>query len=123
MHFLEAANDNRPKPPERPFVKAIIHCRPLGGARDEPGVPQDFQVLGRRGLGNREVFHNIRGDTSRVGLKKLHDLEAYAVPEGLEHRNKTVLVRAGDIEAADRIRKGSWSRHGATTQIYVMSLG
>lgn len=61
-------------------------------------------MLGNGGLGKRKESDDVACDAAGMGDKKLYDLEANGVSQGLEHGDKTLFFLAFDVEAAAGVR-------------------
>ena len=62
-------------------------------------------MLGSRRLRDGQIVDNITGDAAGVGDQELHNLEADRVTQGFKHRNKPILVDAGNVECTTRLGK------------------
>ena len=124
--MLEDAFNDRSKPPNGVRIELVIDSRSIHNAFDPAGVAQHLEVLRRCCLCDRQGINDVTGDAAGMCDQKFHDLEADRIPESFEHDHQSILVNAGNIERATRLRDrfiGSHNLYRIFTILYPIAIG
>lgn len=91
---LEDIFDDGPKPTYGFSIELVIDGWSIHYAFDPASVTKHFEMLGSGCLRDGQVFNNVTGDAIRMSDQKFHDLKTDGIPQRLEHRNQSILVKS-----------------------------
>jgi len=89
---LSQGSDLFRQPAEGLTVEGAALRRPGPLVVDEPGVAQDLQVLGDRGLREGDLLHDVPHTALRAGREIAEHSESKRAPERGEHLHESRVV-------------------------------